>query len=113
MVVVMMVVGSLVLWVGIPVGWLWVGSQVQGSTNSVGSAFAVALGGAVVSIIAVAMALGWLNHKHQQLLEARGVDIGGSTVLERVLVVTAGVAVVAFGAWFLLFAGVGPTLAPR
>jgi hypothetical protein len=112
MVLLMMVVGSLVLWVGIPVGWLWVGSQVQGSTNSVGTAFAVALGGAVISIIALATALGWLNHKHQQMLEARGVDLQGSSVLEKVLVVTAAVAVIAFGTWFLLFAGIGPTLAP-
>ena len=27
--VVIMFMGSLVLWVGVPVGWLWVGSQLQ------------------------------------------------------------------------------------
>ena len=112
-VLVIMLVGSVVLWVGVPIGWLWVGSQVQGSTNSIGASLAVAMGGALVSIISLAAALGWLNHKHEQMAEARGVDLKGASALEKVLVVSAGISVVLFSAWFLLFAGIGPTLAPR
>ena len=33
-----MVVTSGVLWVGVPFGWLWVGSQVQAETDSLGVA---------------------------------------------------------------------------
>ena len=43
---VIMVGASLLLWIGVPAGWLWVGSQVQGSTNNLGAAIAVMLVGA-------------------------------------------------------------------
>lgn len=33
-----MVVASVAAWVGIPVGWLWVGSQIQGATSNLGAA---------------------------------------------------------------------------
>jgi hypothetical protein len=112
-VVIIMVFGSLVLWIGVPLGWLWIGSQVQGSTDSVGSALGVAMGGAIVSIIGLALALGWLNRKHEELREARGLEHHKTTTLERVLVFTAGIAVVGFTIWFLGFAGPGPTLAPK
>ena len=35
---VIMVGASLLLWIGVPAGWLWIGSQVQGSTGSIGTA---------------------------------------------------------------------------
>ena len=38
--VVVMFVGCLMLWVGIPLGWLWVGSQIQASA-SLGLAIAI------------------------------------------------------------------------
>ena len=113
MVVFIMVVGSLVLWVGIPAGWLWVGSQIQGNTGNVGTALAAMMGGVVVSVVALAMLLAWLNRKHEELREARGLPESESSVLERVLVVTAGIAVVGFTIWFLGFAGPGPSLAPQ
>ena len=43
---VIMVGASLLLWIGVPAGWLWIGSQVQGSTGNVGTAIAVMLIGA-------------------------------------------------------------------
>ena len=36
LVVLIMFIGSLVLWIGTPLLWLWVGSQIQGATASVG-----------------------------------------------------------------------------
>jgi hypothetical protein len=113
MVMFIMVVGSLVLWVGVPAGWLWVGSQIQGNTGNIGTALAAMMGGVVVSVIALAMLLAWLNRKHEEMREARGLPEAESSVLERVLVVTAGFAVVAFTIWFLGFAGPGPSLAPQ
>ena len=113
MVVFIMVVGSLVLWVGVPAGWLWVGSQIQGNTGNVGTALAAMMGGVVVSVVALAMLLAWLNRKHEELREARGLPESESSVLERVLVVTAGIAVVGFTIWFLGFAGPGPSIAPQ
>ena len=110
---VIMIGASLLLWIGVPAGWLWIGSQVQGSTDSIGAAIAVMLVGAVVSIVAIAYLLGALSRAHDRLLEARGVTPEGPPLLEVVLVITAAVALVAFGIWFFVFAGPGPELAPK
>jgi hypothetical protein len=110
---VIMIGASLLLWIGVPAGWLWIGSQVQGSSGSVGAAIAVMLVGAVVSIVAIAWVLGRANRMHEQLLEARGVEPDGPPLLEVVLVVTAAVALIGFAIWFFVFAGPGPELAPR
>jgi len=113
MIVTIMVVGSLVLWVVIPLGWLWVGSQIQGSTGNIGTALAVMMGGVVASVLPLAALLSWLNRRQEALRESRGLPRSEHSVLERVLVTTAGFAVVAFGIWFLGFAGPGPSLAPQ
>jgi hypothetical protein len=110
---VIMVGASLLLWIGVPAGWLWIGSQVQGSSGSIGAAIAVMLVGAVISIVAIAWVLGRMNRLHERLLEARGAVRDGPPMLEVVLVVTAGVALVSFAVWFFVFAGPGPELAPR
>ena len=34
----LLVSASLVLWVGIPVGWLWIGSKIQAATDNLGAA---------------------------------------------------------------------------
>jgi heme/copper-type cytochrome/quinol oxidase subunit 2 len=111
--VLMMLGAGLVLWIGVPVGWLWIGSQVQGATDSLGTAIAVMLVGVVVSIVAVVPILGWLNRKHLELRAARGLDTHGQTALEAVMTVSVAIAVVAFVIWFFVIAGPGPSLAPR
>jgi hypothetical protein len=110
---VIMVGASLLLWIGVPAGWLWIGSQVQGSTGSIGTAIAVMLLGTIVSIIAIAWVLGKLNHAHEHLREQRGVESTGPPLLEVVLVVTAAIALVGFAIWFFVLAGPGPEIAPR
>src|SRR5213595_3535878 len=85
---VIMVGASLLLWIGVPAGWLWIGSQVQGSTGNIGAAIAVMLVGAVVSIVALAWVLGKLNRVHEHLRAQRGAP-EGPPLLEVVLVVTA------------------------
>src|SRR5881392_476558 len=71
---VIMVGASLLLWIGVPAGWLWIGSQVQGATGNIGTAILVMLVGVIVSIVGLAWVLGRLNHVHQHLREARGVE---------------------------------------
>jgi hypothetical protein len=110
---VIMVGASLLLWLGVPAGWLWIGSQVQGSTGNLGAAIAVMLVGAIASIVAIAWVLGSLNRMHERLREARGAETHGPPLLEVVLVVTAAFALVGFAIWFFVFAGPGPELAPR
>jgi heme/copper-type cytochrome/quinol oxidase subunit 2 len=109
---VMMLGAGLVLWIGVPVAWLYIGSQVQGETNSIGTALAVMMVGVVVSILLIVPLLGWLNRKHLELREARGLDTHGATALEAVMTVSVAVAVVAFSIWFFVIAGPGPSLAP-
>jgi nitric oxide reductase large subunit len=106
--ILIMLGGGIVLWVGVPVGWLYIGSQIQVSTGSLGTAMAVMMIGAIVSILAIVTALIWLNTKHQHLREARGLEDHGQTALEAVMTVSAGVALVGFGAWFFLFSGSSP-----
>jgi heme/copper-type cytochrome/quinol oxidase subunit 2 len=111
--IVIMLGGGLVLWVGVPVAWLYLGSQVQAKTNSLGAAMAAMFLGVVASILAIVPMLGWLNRKHIELREARGLESHGSTALEAVMTVSAVIAVVAFGIWFFVIEGPGPSLAPR
>lgn len=105
--VVLMLLGCLFLWVGVPVIWLWIGSQVE-SSSSLGTAMAVAMVGIVVTIVVVASGLAWLNRRHIELQERRGIPAGNSSALEIILVSSAGIAVVGFGIWFFGFAGASP-----
>jgi hypothetical protein len=100
--------GSLVLWVGVPVAWLWVGSQVEGATQSLGAALGVTIIGVAVSISLIVPALGWLNRLHEDVRVARGFESHGQTALEAVLAVSALVAIVSFAAWFFIFSGSSP-----
>jgi heme/copper-type cytochrome/quinol oxidase subunit 2 len=109
---VIMLGGGLFLWVGVPLGWLYIGSQVQGATDSIGTALGVMMVGVLVSVLAVVWALIWLNHKHLQLREARGLETHGQTALEAVMTISALIAVVGFSFWFLVLQGPGPSLAP-
>jgi heme/copper-type cytochrome/quinol oxidase subunit 2 len=111
--VLMMLGAGLVLWIGVPLGWLYIGSQVQGATDSIGTAILVMLVGVVVSIVAVVPILGWLNRKHLELRAARGLDTHGQTALEAVMTVSVLVALIAFVIWFFVIVGPGPSLAPR
>ncbi len=104
--------GGLLLWVGVPVGWLYVGSRVQAGTDSIGAAIGVMMVGAAVSIVLIMLGLAWLNNKHLELRERRGLEAHGPVALEAVMTVSAVVAVVAFGIWFFVIEGPGPSLAP-
>jgi hypothetical protein len=110
---VMMLGAGLVLWIGVPVAWLYIGSQIQASTGSVGTAIGVMMVGVVVSILLIVPMLGWLNKKHLDLREARGLETHGGTALEAVMTISVFVAVIAFAVWFFLIEGPGPSLAPR
>jgi heme/copper-type cytochrome/quinol oxidase subunit 2 len=113
LVLLMMLGAGLVLWIGVPLAWLYIGSQVQGATDSVGTAIAVMLVGVVVSIVAVVPMLAWLNRKHLELRAARGLDTHGQTALEAVMTVSVVIAVLVFVVWFFVIVGPGPSLAPR
>ncbi len=108
LVLLIMVIGSLVLWIGTPLLWLWVGSQIQGATTSLGTALGVSFIGVVATIMLLAGVLAKLSNVYQANRRARGLDDTGHYVLETVLVVSAGLTLAAFVVWFFFFAGASP-----
>jgi hypothetical protein len=107
-----MIMGSLVLWVGLPLLWLYVASIVQGATESLGAGLGVAMFGFPVSVVLVMMALGRLNDAYRRGRAQRGLDDVGTFALEVVVVSTAGVVIVGFAIWFFIFAGAAPLPIP-
>jgi uncharacterized membrane protein YbhN (UPF0104 family) len=105
--VTMMFLGSLVLWVGVPVAWLWIGSRMQNAT-SLATATGAMMIGMLLSVALLVGALGWLSRRHTELQERRGVPESETTALELVLVSSAVVAVVGFFVWFFGFSGSSP-----
>jgi hypothetical protein len=108
LVLLIMFLGSLVLWIGTPLLWLWIGSQVQGATDSLGAALAAAFPGAVLTIGVLASILAKLSDVYRSNRRARGLDDPGHFVLEAVLVVSAGLTLAAFVIWFLFLSGASP-----
>ena len=108
LVLLIMVIGSLVLWIGAPLLWLWVGSQIEGATASVGAAVGATFLGAVMTIVLVAAVLAKLSNVYRANCLSRGLDDPGHFVLEVVLVVSAGVTLAAFVIWFFFLAGAEP-----
>ena len=108
LVVLIMVIGSLVLWIGTPLLWLWVGSQIQGATASLGTSVGATFLGAVITIIGLAAVLSKLSNFYRANRVASGHEDPGHFVLEVVLVVSAGIALVGFVVWFFFLAGADP-----
>jgi hypothetical protein len=117
----LMAVGSIFLWIGIPVGWLWIGSQVQSDSGQ--ASFGLYLGillGIIVSMVAMGKLLSSLNGVYGRLTGSevvrvrmpwhrslRGEEEGRPTrqVLDVVMVISVMTAGFAFLIWFLFFAG--------
>jgi len=103
-----MFLGSLALWIGVPIAWLWIGSQVQARTDSVGVALLSMMVGITASVAILLTSLSWLNRRHLELDEVRGRRRHGPTPLERVLVTSGAVALLGFTAWFFGLSGAAP-----
>jgi hypothetical protein len=106
--VLIMALGSFGLWVGAPLLWLWVGSQIQGATSSLGTSIGAAFIGAVVTIVLLAGVLSRLSNVYRANAIARGHDDPGHFVLEVVLVISAGITITGFVIWFFFLAGADP-----
>lgn len=108
----MMLVGSLALWIGVPLLWLWVASLVQGATANLGAGLAVAAVGVLLSIVALMGLLSWLSRRYREVRIARGLDDVGQLPLEAVLVCSAVLALGVFAVWFFGFSGAAPLPVP-
>jgi hypothetical protein len=103
-----MLLGSLVMWIGVPIAWLWIASQITGATGSLGAGLGCAMFGVPVSLALMIRLLTWLSNLHRSLRVARGQEDMGHLLLEGVLVVSAGVATIGFAVWFFGFSGASP-----
>jgi hypothetical protein len=103
----LMALGCLTLWVGLPFGWLWVGSKLQGST-SLGTALLVMMVGFVACVFVLIPALTWMNRTYVELREAHAKPIDRYSPLEVMLVLSAALAIVGFVVWFFGFSGSSP-----
>jgi hypothetical protein len=119
--IVVMVVGSLLMWIGAPLFWLWLGSQLQsGSTPSFGP-YLLILVGVVASMIVLGKLLSSLDRAYGRVTHTdasvrvrmpwhrslRGERESGrpTRVVDVVMVVSVSSALLLFGAWFFLLAG--------
>jgi len=113
---------SIMLWLGIPIGWLWIGSQVQSDSQSTGfGPYFLVLAGIGVSVFAVTKLLAALNRSYARVSGAneivrvrppwhrsmRGEDDSRPprSVLDVVMVISVSIAVTAMTIWFFFFAG--------
>jgi hypothetical protein len=102
---------NLLFWGPIPMAWLWVASQLEYQTGSVSFGLAVGFVGMLFTLLGGVVLLRSLDHAWILVRRAAGID-QRTGVIGAMFAATAAVGTVAFTAWLLLFAGLGPTLAP-
>ena len=100
------------LWVAQPVGWLWVGSQIDYHSGSVFLGITVAFLGLIGSLILTLAIATRLDHLWRLLRRAAGHD-QREGMLGRIFMVTAIVAAIGFTIWLVLLEGPAPSVAPR
>jgi len=113
---------SILLWLGIPIGWLWIGSQVQSGTQSTGfGPYFLVIAGICISVFLVTKLLAALNRSYARVSGAeetvrirppwhrsmRGEDDSRPprSVLDVVMVISVSLAVTVMTIWFFFFAG--------
>jgi hypothetical protein len=93
-----------------PLGWLWIGSQVDFVTDSLSSGLAVAFVGTTLTIIATV----WAGKRLERVWVALHpeADESRAGLFETAFVISTILALIGFTLWFFVFAGPGPTIAP-
>ena len=117
----LMAVGSVLLWIGIPVGWLYLASRITDSSQPSMGPYVLVLVGIPATMIAMGKVLAVLDRTygrvtgaapqgpiqspwHRSLRGDRRPERRRS-VLDVVMVASVALAVVCFAVWFFLFAG--------
>jgi fumarate reductase subunit D len=94
-----------------PLGWLWVGSQVQYLTGYVTAGIGTILIGCLASLMLTMALAKRVDHAWKLVRRAAG-HRQERGALERIFATSVGIALIVFAAWFFLIQGPGPTLAP-
>ncbi len=118
--VALMALGSVVMWLGVPLGLVYVASKLADTPNPTMGPYLLVILGLPVGMAVVGKGLGALNRAHVRLTGAetdayrpgwtrsmrgeRRVDRRNG-VLDKVMIVSVAVAGIAFAVWFFGFAG--------
>jgi hypothetical protein len=119
--ILLMAVGSVLLWIGIPVGWLYLVSRLVDSSEPSMGPYVLVLVGIPTTMIVVGKGLAVLDRTygrvtrtqarvrvqapwHRSLRGDRS-PARARSVLDVVMVASVALAVVCFAVWFFLFAG--------
>jgi hypothetical protein len=117
----LMAIGSVMLWLGIPVGWLYLVSRLVSSSQPSMGPYVLVLVGIPASMVVVGKLLSKLNRAYGELTHTtasgrvrtpwlksmRGERESGRprTILDVVMVWSVGLALLCFAVWFFVFAG--------
>ena len=121
MLIVVMAIGSILLWLGIPVGWLYLVSRLVKSSQPSMGPYVLLVVGIPASMVVVGKGLSELNRAYASLMgtastarvrsswmkSMRGERDSGRprSVLDVVMVWSVALALLCFGVWFFAFAG--------
>jgi hypothetical protein len=119
--ILLMAIGSVFLWIGIPVGWLYLASHMVKSSQPTLGPYLLVIFGIPVTMVIWGKLLFKLDNVYSSLtgqdseVEFRPPWLKSMrgerethrklTVLEMTMVISVSIAVTAFGIWFFLFAG--------
>jgi hypothetical protein len=118
----LMAIGSVTIWIGLPIAWLWIASQVQGGSSTPSfTAYALVVIGLPLSVVVVAKGLASLDRTYERVTDAepeerqqrawlksmRG-ERGARRryhVLDVVMLSSVSLALAVLGFWFFFLAG--------
>jgi hypothetical protein len=114
-----MAVGSVLMWLGLPLGWLYLAARVSSTSRPSMAVYVLVLAAIALSIAAMGKVLGRLDRAYARL-EGAARPAGRAawlrsmrddrerrrgTVLDVVMAWSVGLALLAFAVWFFAFAG--------
>jgi hypothetical protein len=120
--VLLMAAGSVIMWIGVPLGLIWLASSLSDSSQPSLGPYLLILVGLPVGMFAIGKLLGSLDRMHgritgradggrqrapwmQSMRDERGAQRKERSVLDTVMIVSVLLAIVGGGVWFLAFAG--------
>lgn len=119
--VIVMALGSVLVWLVSPVVWLWIASQLTASTQPSLGPYLLVLVGVVLSAVVIGKFLGMVNRKHMRItgrtpdtrepakwnrsMRGERMPVNDRGVLEQVMAISVSCALVLFAIWFFLLAG--------
>jgi hypothetical protein len=99
------------LWGPQPIGWLWVGSQVDYKTDSVEAGISVAVIGMLTTLFITLALAKRVDHAWRLVRRAAGYE-QREGALNKIFIISLLVVGTAFLIWFFLIEGPGPSVAP-